>query len=63
MEIPGGAGFGPPQERALEEVERDLLQGLVTPEAATLEYCVAADPATGGRDQVKTAQLRGNGER
>lgn len=62
MEIPGGAGFGPPRERAIEDVERDLLQGLVTAEAATLEYRAASDPATGRMDQAKAVELRGKGE-
>ena len=31
---PGGGGFGPPEERAAEAIERDLREGYVTPEGA-----------------------------
>jgi 5-oxoprolinase (ATP-hydrolysing) len=36
--LAGGAGFGAPQERPREAVERDLRLGLVTPEGAARDY-------------------------
>lgn len=34
FETPGGGGFGPPQERAHEDIQRDLEEGLISVEAA-----------------------------
>lgn len=38
FETPGGGGFGPPQERCVERVQRDLDEGLVSPKAAREIY-------------------------
>ena len=38
--LSGGAGFGPPLERPLEAVARDLADGMITPEAAERDYGV-----------------------
>jgi N-methylhydantoinase B len=38
LETPGGGGYGAPQERAREAVERDLALGYVTPEGAARDY-------------------------
>jgi N-methylhydantoinase B len=35
---PGGAGFGEPRERALDQVREDVLEGYVSPEAAAQDY-------------------------
>jgi 5-oxoprolinase (ATP-hydrolysing) len=36
--IAGGSGFGPPQERAIEDIARDLENGYITPEGAARDY-------------------------
>ncbi|MFQ5755824.1 MAG: hydantoinase B/oxoprolinase family protein [Acidiferrobacterales bacterium] len=38
LELPGGGGFGDPKEREREKVERDVRDGLVSPEAAEKVY-------------------------
>jgi N-methylhydantoinase B len=38
METPGGAGFGPPSERRLEQLAADLRDGIVTPAVAARDY-------------------------
>ena len=46
IEIAGGSGYGPPQERSLDEVQADLDEGYVTPEgAAAYGVVVGADGA------------------
>ncbi len=39
----GGGGYGDPRERARSDVERDLAEGLISPEAATRDYGVSID--------------------
>ncbi len=38
FDTPGGGGFGPPETRAEDAVERDLAEGLISPAAATEIY-------------------------
>ena len=38
MEFPGGGGYGPPQERDLELIERDLRLGYLSAETAMRDY-------------------------
>lgn len=38
FETPGGGGFGPPPERDGDSLQRDLDEGLVSPEAAQRVY-------------------------
>ena len=38
FETPGGGGFGPPEARAPEAIERDLSEGLISEAAAELHY-------------------------
>lgn len=38
VELPGGGGYGDPQQRDLERVAHDVAEGLVSPEAAAQEY-------------------------
>jgi N-methylhydantoinase B len=40
LELPGGAGHGDPHQRPAELVARDVLDGLVSPEAARRDYGV-----------------------
>ena len=40
FETPGGGGFGSPQERSLENVRRDLREGLISSDAARDIYGV-----------------------
>jgi N-methylhydantoinase B len=44
LETPGGGGYGAPQERAREAVERDLALGYVTPEGAARDYPLPPSP-------------------
>ncbi len=57
LELPGGGGFGDPRERDPEHVRADVLDGLITREAALRDYRVAIDPE-GRLDTVATAKLR-----
>jgi N-methylhydantoinase B len=41
VETGGGGGYGPPLERALDLVERDLRRGYISTEAAVRDYGVA----------------------
>jgi N-methylhydantoinase B len=34
----GGGGYGDPEERSRDDIERDLIEGFVSPEAATDLY-------------------------
>jgi N-methylhydantoinase B len=56
----GGGGWGDPFDRPAEAVAEDILEGLVTPEAAQTQYGVVVDRDTGKVDQVATASLRGH---
>jgi N-methylhydantoinase B len=58
LELPGGGGFGPPEERDPALVARDVADGLVSAEAAAAVYRVALD-AAGAVDAAATARLRG----
>ncbi|MCL6562410.1 MAG: hydantoinase B/oxoprolinase family protein [Firmicutes bacterium] len=56
----GGGGFGDPQERPVEAVLHDVVEGYVSPEAARREYGVAVRPSEEGWavDWEETARLR-----
>ncbi len=54
----GAGGFGNPFERALDAVERDVRDGLVSVEAAKTDYGVAIDPKDLRADVDATARLR-----
>jgi N-methylhydantoinase B len=43
LELPGGGGFGDPRERDPEAVKADVLNGLVSVEAAAAQYGVTAE--------------------
>jgi len=55
----GGGGVGPSGARDPAAVQMDVVEGLVTVEAATDEYNVVIDPATRTVDPAATARLRG----
>jgi N-methylhydantoinase B len=42
IETSGGGGWGDPRTRSREEIERDLLEGFITPEAAARDYGLGA---------------------
>jgi N-methylhydantoinase B len=42
IDSPGGGGYGVPEERERALVERDLLEGFVSPEAARELYSLEA---------------------
>lgn len=44
IETGGGGGYGPPHERDLALIERDLVRGYVTPQAAERDYDVRIGP-------------------
>ncbi len=55
---PGGGGYGPAWERPVERVVTDVRDGLVSIEAAEVEYGVKLDPSTLAVDEAATAKLR-----
>ncbi|HBV97709.1 MAG: hypothetical protein JL50_03295 [Peptococcaceae bacterium BICA1-7] len=57
----GGGGFGPPLERNPDRVRNDLLEGLVSPEAAGGIYGVVLAGTDLEVDVEATARLRGKG--
>jgi N-methylhydantoinase B len=50
FEVPGSGGYGPPEEREPESIRADLLDGYVTPEAASRDYGFK-DDVEEGNDQ------------
>jgi N-methylhydantoinase B len=46
MSSGGGGGFGPPHERPIEALKRDVRQGYVSLESAWKDYGVRFDPQT-----------------
>jgi N-methylhydantoinase B len=58
LELPGGGGFGRPSRRDPDAIRQDVLDGLVTVEAAERDYSVALDPTTFEVDHERTNRLR-----
>jgi N-methylhydantoinase B len=56
--LPGGGGFGDPHARDPQAVLDDVLDGMITAEAAQRDYGVAVD-ASGKLDLAATKRLRG----
>ncbi|MGE0651889.1 MAG: hydantoinase B/oxoprolinase family protein [Alphaproteobacteria bacterium] len=42
LETGGGGGYGPPEERSVERVRRDLDRGYISPEAAERDYGISS---------------------
>ena len=58
-QLAGGSGYGNPLDRAVDDVQRDLDHGYVTPEGAARDFgCVVG--ASGRIDAEATAALRAN---
>ncbi len=57
LEMPGGGGLGSPTERPVEAVADDVLNGLVSVDAARRDYRVVVD-GNGRIDHAATRQLR-----
>src|SRR5215470_3942018 len=57
LQLPGGGGFGDPWRRDPARVREDVLDGLITAEAARRDYGVAVD-AEGEIDLAETKRLR-----
>jgi N-methylhydantoinase B len=57
LQLPGGGGFGDPRARDPQHVREDVLDGLITAEAARRDYGVAIS-ADGEIDVVETERLR-----
>ena len=55
---PGGGGFGAPFEREIKAVQEDVVNGLVSIEAAKLEYGVCIDPETLQADERASMRFR-----
>jgi N-methylhydantoinase B len=58
MDAAGGGGYGNPLEREPERVQKDVLNGYVTPERAREDYGVVIDPASMSVDEEATRKLR-----
>jgi N-methylhydantoinase B/oxoprolinase/acetone carboxylase alpha subunit len=55
--IAGGSGFGPPHERALEDIAADLENGYITAEGAARDYGCVVTP-DGRLDVEETIRRR-----
>ena len=57
LRIAGGAGYGNPESRSLDRIERDLEQGYITADAASTIYACSLDDS-GKVDRDGSARLR-----
>jgi N-methylhydantoinase B len=58
LRLPGAGGYGEARERDLDAIERDLLDGKVSVEAAETQYGVIIDRQTLRIDRNAVARLR-----
>ena len=58
LRLPGAGGYGDPRERDFAAIDRDLLDGKITPEAAERDYEIVVDRAAVAVDAEATALLR-----
>jgi N-methylhydantoinase B len=56
MAFPGGAGYGDPNERSVQQVKRDLARGYISAQVAAKDYGLSAD------DIAKVAKAVRKGE-
>ena len=56
MAFPGGAGYGDPSERPVDQVKRDLARGYISPETAANTYHLSAKDVA----EVEAAVARGD---
>ena len=54
----GGGGWGPAHERPAKRVRQDVIEGLVSVEAARSQYGVAIHPKNFAVDEAETTKLR-----
>lgn len=59
----GGGGFGQPTARDVERIERDVVNGYVSAEAARSQYGAVVDPVSHKVDRAATAELRAHMEK
>jgi N-methylhydantoinase B len=60
LDTPGGGGYGNPLDRDPEMIERDVVEGYVSPERAKEDYGVIINPETMKVDEEATKNLRNN---
>jgi N-methylhydantoinase B len=58
LTLPGAGGYGDPKERSLDALDRDLMDGKVTPDAAEAHYAVVVDRAVPRIERDATQRLR-----
>jgi N-methylhydantoinase B len=58
LTLPGAGGYGDPKQRNLDALDRDLMDGKVTPDAAEAHYSVIVDRDVPCVDRAATARLR-----
>ena len=58
LTLPGAGGYRDPKERSLDALDRDLMDGKVTPAAVEREYSVVVDRTVSRIDRVATEHLR-----
>jgi N-methylhydantoinase B len=58
LTLPGAGGYGDPKERSLDALDRDLMDGKVTPDAAETHYAVVVDRAVPRIERDATQRLR-----
>jgi N-methylhydantoinase B len=58
LTLPGAGGYRDPKERNLDALDRDLMDGKVTPAAVEREYSVVVDRTVSRIDRVATERVR-----
>jgi N-methylhydantoinase B len=58
LQLPGAGGYGEPERRDLDALDRDLADGKVTPDAAEAHYAVVIDRNALRVDRTATQRLR-----
>jgi N-methylhydantoinase B len=58
LTLPGAGGYGDPKERSLDALDRDLMDGKVTPDAAEAHYAIIVDRAVPCKERYATQCLR-----